>query len=47
MLSRILDALTREIPTPHDTTTGHFHAGPRGPYACFDERCRARRRQPA
>ena len=42
MLSRILSALTREIPTAHDRATSHFHAGPRGPYPCHDERCRTR-----
>ena len=40
MLNRIFHALTGAIPTTHEPGTGHFHAGPRGPYACFDEACR-------
>jgi hypothetical protein len=40
MLNRILDALTRAIPTTHEPGQGNFHAGPRGPYSCCDETCR-------
>jgi hypothetical protein len=39
MLYRILSALTTSIPTAHDTGGAHFHAGPRGPYACSDDAC--------
>ncbi|MDA0138796.1 hypothetical protein [Solirubrobacter deserti] len=40
MLNRILSALTRQFPTAHAPEAGHFHAGPRGPYPCFDANCR-------
>ncbi|MDA0173775.1 hypothetical protein OJ998_32035 [Solirubrobacter taibaiensis] len=42
MINRLLTALTRQIPTAHDRGAGHFHAGPRGPYPCHDERCATR-----
>ena len=40
MFNRILSVLTRQIPTAHDAEGTHFHAGPRGPYACSDDACR-------
>jgi len=38
MITRLLGALARRFDAAPGEP-GHFHAGPRGPYACHDPEC--------
>jgi len=44
MITRILEVLSRRLAVS-DGEPGHFHAGPRGPYPCYDASCPGRRSQ--